>query len=102
MKIEIDDNSLIDEIVKKVVEEVKPLFTNLNQFRCDELMTVEEVRTYLKAKRSSIYEKVHTKSIPFLKYGKSLRFKKTHIDIWLLNPYHPDLSNYNLNYNGRG
>ncbi len=102
MKIEINEDRLVCSIVEKVVEEVKPLFINLHQFRCDELMTVEEVMTYLKAKRSSIYEKVHTKSIPFLKYGKSLRFKKTHIDIWLLNPYHPDLSNYNLKHNGRG
>jgi hypothetical protein len=66
MKIEINEDYLVSAIVEKVVEEVKPLFINLHQFRCEELMTVEEVRTYLKAKRFSIYEKVHTKSIPFL------------------------------------
>jgi len=102
MKIEINEDRLVSAIVERMVEEVKPLFINLQQTKCEELMTVEEVGIYLKTKRSSIYEKVHTKSIPFLKYGKSLRFKKTHIDIWLLNPYHPDLSNYNLKHNGRG
>jgi excisionase family DNA binding protein len=64
-------------------------------------MTVEELADYLKAKKSTIYDKVHTKSIPFLKNGNRLRFRRKDIDIWLLNPYHPDLSHYNLNHGGR-
>ena len=102
MNIEIDDKVLIDTIVEKVVERLIPLLTQNSKSSDNELMTVEEVANYLKAKKSSIYDKVHTRSIPFLKYGSSLRFKKKHIDIWLHNPYHPDLSNYNLNHNGRG
>ena len=102
MKIEIDDTVLIDTIVEKVVERLKPLLNNSHKSKVNELMTAEELANYLKAKRSSIYDKVHAKSIPFLKYGNSLRFKKKHIDIWLRNPYHPDLDNYSLNHNGRG
>ena len=102
MKIEIDDTVLIDTIVEKVVERLKPLLSNSHDSKVNELMTAEELSDYLKAKRSSIYDKVHSKSVPFLKYGNSLRFRKKHIDIWLRNPYHPDLSNYNLNNNGRG
>tara|TARA_B100000315_G_C14546437_1_gene573456 strand:+ start:1544 stop:1852 length:309 start_codon:yes stop_codon:yes gene_type:complete len=102
MKIEIDDTQLIDDIVEKVVDRLKPLLKHKSKNKHSELMTAEDLSVYLKAKKSSIYDKVHTRSIPFLKYGNSLRFKKTHIDIWLENPYSPELNNYNLNHNVRG
>ena len=102
MKIEIDDDKLVSEIVDRVIERLKPLLNSSSNSKNIELMTVEDVAIYLKAKKSSIYDKVHSKSIPFLKYGNSLRFRKKHIDTWLRNPYHSDLDNYNLNHNGRG
>ena len=102
MKIEIDDTVLIDTIVEKVVEQLKPLLRNSHDSKGDELMDVKSLAKYLKIKKSSIYDKVHTRTIPFLKYGNSLRFRKKHIDIWLHNPYHPDLDSYNLNHNERG
>ncbi len=102
MKIEIDDSKLINDIVEKVVERLKPLLNNSHDSKHNELMTVEELADYLKAKKSTIYDKVLSKSIPFLKNGNSLRFRRKHIDMWLSNPYHPDLSIYNLNHNGRG
>ncbi len=102
MKFEIDDNQLIDKIANKVIQQLSPLLKHNTNCNDNELMTVDDVATYLKTKKSSIYDKVHSKLIPFLKYGNSLRFKKKHIDIWLHNPYHPDLDNYNLNHNGRG
>ncbi len=102
MKIEIDDTVLIDTIVEKVVERLKPLLNNSHDSKQNELMTVEGLADYLKAKKSTIYDKVHSKSIPFLKNGNSLRFRRKHIDLWLRSPYHPDLSIYNLNHNGRG
>ncbi len=102
MKIEIDDSVLIDTIVEKVVERLKPLLKYSSKSNDNELMTVEEVRKYLKfEKKSSVYDKVHVKSIPFLKNGTLLRFRRKHIDLWLQNPYHPDMSIYNLNYNGK-
>lgn len=101
MKIELETSD-IENIVQGVISQITPLLKQNSKGSDNELMTIEEVAAYLKTKKSSIYAKVHTRSIPFLKYGNSLRFKKKHIDIWLRNPYHPDLSNYNLNYNGRG
>ncbi len=97
MKIEIDDSKLINDIVEKVVERLKPLLNNSHDSKHNELMTVEELADYLKVKKSSIYDKVHNKSIPFLKHGNSLRFRRKHIDLWLQNPYHPSLDNYSLN-----
>ncbi len=103
MKFEIDSNALIDKIVSGVTEQINMLVKHGSKanVKDDELMNVEEIAGYLKAKKSSIYDRVHNRSIPFLKNGKFLRFKKKHIDIWLLNPYHPDLNHYNLNHNGR-
>ncbi len=101
MKFEIDTNMLIDKIVSGVVEQINTLSKHSSRTNGNELMNVEEVAKYLKVKKSSIYDRAHNRSIPFLKNGKFLRFKKTHIDIWLLNPYHSDLNHYNLNHNER-
>ncbi len=97
VKIEINDNTLVDEIVKRVSEQLKPLITNTNSSKGNELMTVEEVSNYLKVKTSFIYDKVHKREIPFHKCGKFPRFRKKFIDIWLKNPYSPELNNFNLN-----
>ncbi len=101
MKVEIDDSQLINDIVEKVVERLKPLLRQNSTSNDRELLTVDELANYLKAKKSTIYDKVHSKSIPFLKNGNSLRFRRKHIDLWLQNPYHPELSIYNLNYKER-
>ena len=97
MKLEINDNALVDEIAKKVSEQLKPLITNTNSSKNNELMTVEEVSSYLKVKTSFIYDKVHKREIPFHKCGKFPRFRKKFIDIWLQNPYSSELDNFNLN-----
>ena len=101
MKIEIDDMVLIDTIVEKVVEQLTPLLKQNSKSNDNELMTIDEVVGYLKEKlkKQTIYEKVHNRTIPFLKTGNGLLFRRKHIDIWLLNPYHPDLSTYNLKLN---
>ncbi len=96
MKIEIDDTELIDTIAKKVVEQITPLLKQNSKNNDNELMTVEEVASHLRKKPQSIYDKVYAKSIPFLKHGNSLRFRRKHIDLWLQNPYHPELDIYNL------
>ena len=101
MKIELETND-IERIAERVVEQIAPLLRQNSKSNDNELMTAEELAGYLKAKKSTIYDKVHSKSIPFLKNGNSLRFRRKHIDMWLSNPYHPDLSIYNLNHNERG
>ena len=101
MKIELEVSD-IERIAERVVEQLKPMFNNSHDSKGDELMDVKGLIKYLKVKESWVYEKVHTRQIPFRKVGKFPRFPKKHIDLWTLNPYHPDLSIYNLNFNGRG
>ena len=100
MKIELETSD-IERIVEKVVERLTPLLKQNPKSNDNELMTVEEVANYLKVKHSWVYEKVYKREIPFRKAGKFPRFRKRNIDIWLDNPYHPDLSHYNLNHNGK-
>ena len=101
MKIEIDDTVLIDAIVEKVIEKIAPLLNYNSMSKDNELWDVEKVAHYLTKSKSSIYSKTHTNSIPHLKYGQLLKFNKKHIDIWLRNPYSPELEAYNLNFSGR-
>ena len=91
-----DNSQLINDIVEKVVESLTPLLKQNSKSNDNELMTVNELANYLKVKTSWVYEKIHTREIPFKKIGKFPRFRKRDIDIWLDNPYHPDLSHYNL------
>jgi excisionase family DNA binding protein len=101
MRIEIDDTELIDSIVEKVVERLEPLLLQNSKSNDSELMTVDEVSKYLNVTKSWVYDKVHTRSIPFQKAGKFTRFRKKHLDIWLSNPYSPELNNYSLKHEGR-
>ena len=87
MKIEIDDTVLIDAIVEKVVERLKPLLNNSHDSKVDDLMDVKGLAEYLKVKESWVYEKIHTRQIPFQKAGRFPRFRKKNIDKWLDNPY---------------
>ncbi len=81
MKIEIDDKLLINTIVKEVMKQITPLLKQNSKSNDDKLMTVEEVAKYLNNKKSTIYEKVYTKSIPFLKNGTLLRFRRKDV-VW--------------------
>ena len=76
MKIEIDDTVLIDAIVEKVVERLKPLISNSHDSRGDELMDVQALADYLKVKKQWVYEKTHMNIIPYFKVGKYPRYKK--------------------------
>ena len=54
-------------------------------------MTVEELAEYLDLSPSTIYQKVHEKSIPYTKIRNLLRFPKDIIDAWLAqNTVHPE------------
>lgn len=97
MKIELETSN-IERIAEKVMQQLKPLLSNNHNSKNDELMDVKGLAKYLKVKESWVYAKVHTRHIPFRKAGKFPRFRKKHIDIWLSNPYHPDLSIYNLTF----
>ena len=96
MKIELESSD-IERIAEKVVEKLKPMLNGSHNPKDNELMTVNEVASYLKVKESWVYEKIHNRQIPYHKCGKFPRFRKKYIDIWLKNPYSPELDNFNLN-----
>jgi len=48
----------------------------------NEIMTLEEVSTYLKVKPQTIYTWAQEKKIPAAKLGKEWRFKRSIIDEW--------------------
>jgi excisionase family DNA binding protein len=48
-----------------------------------EIMTVEEVATYLRLKPQTIYKWAQEKRIPAAKLGKEWRFRKSVVDRWL-------------------
>jgi len=84
MKIEIDNAQLVNDIVEKVVERLKPLINNSHDSRGDELMDVKALADYLKVKKQWVYDKTHMNIIPYYKVGKYPRYKKSKIDEWLL------------------
>ncbi len=49
-----------------------------------DIMTLEEVATYLRLKPQTIYTWAQDKRIPAAKLGKEWRFKKSIIDEWFL------------------
>lgn len=49
-----------------------------------DIMTIEEVASYLKLKPQTIYTWAQEKKIPAAKLGKEWRFKKSIIDEWYL------------------
>lgn len=61
-----------------------------------EVMTIEELASYLKLATATLYRKVQDREIPFTKVGNLLRFTKSSIDSWLArNTTTPDDSLYN-------
>jgi excisionase family DNA binding protein len=48
----------------------------------EDIMTLEEVATYLKLKPQTIYTWAQNNKIPAVKLGKEWRFKKSVIDRW--------------------
>ena len=51
----------------------------------DEMLTIEEVATYLKLKPQTIYKWVQTGRIPGAKFGKEWRFRRSAIEEWIDN-----------------
>ncbi|MCX7698830.1 MAG: transcriptional repressor LexA [Candidatus Goldbacteria bacterium] len=53
----------------------------------EEIMTVEEVASYLKVDTRTIYRRLKSKDIPAFKFGGQWRFKKQDIDMWIKKHY---------------
>lgn len=48
-----------------------------------ELLNVREVSEYLRVPKSRVYALVESRSLPFYRVGRLLRFRKADIDSWL-------------------
>ena len=48
-----------------------------------DVLTIEELSTYLKISKSSLYKIVREGKIPAQKVGRHWRFRKGAIDLWL-------------------
>lgn len=53
----------------------------------EEIMTVEEVASYLKVDTRTIYRRLKANDIPAFKFGGQWRFKKQDIDMWIRKRY---------------
>lgn len=49
----------------------------------DEVLTIEDLATYLKIAKSTLYKLVREGKIPCQKIGRHWRFRKPAIDLWL-------------------
>jgi excisionase family DNA binding protein len=48
-----------------------------------EFLTAKELADYIKLKKSTIYDKVKEKTIPYYQIGGAIRFEKGEIDKWI-------------------
>ncbi len=62
----------------------------------EEIMTVEEVASYLKVDTRTIYRRLKANEIPAFKFGGQWRFKKQDIDRWIKKRYSGNESNINI------
>ena len=51
-----------------------------------DVLTIEELATYLKVSKSSLYKIVREGKIPPQQVGRHWRFRKSAIDLWLEEP----------------
>jgi excisionase family DNA binding protein len=59
----------------------------------DDVLTIEELSTYLKIPKSTLYKIVREGKVPSQKVGRHWRFRKMAIDKWLeeTRPHEPHL-----------
>jgi excisionase family DNA binding protein len=59
------------------------------------LLGIEELSEYIKLSKSTIYKRTALRSIPFIKTGKNLLFRKEAIDLWLEGCHQPTAEEIN-------
>jgi len=56
------------------------------------LMNIAEAASYLGIKMSRLYTATSRRELPFMRFGKLLRFEKLHLDQWI-KEQHEEVSN---------
>ena len=82
---------LVEAIADAVIAKLKPLLSSRKAAE-DDLFDVAGVAAYLRVDRQRIYEWTSQNSIPFIKAGRFLRFRKSVIDRWLAEHSTPSAS----------
>ena len=67
----------------KVISALIPLGVRLMDEKLNDVLTIEELTTYLKIPKSTLYKLVREGKIPSQKIGRHWRFRKKTIDDWL-------------------
>jgi excisionase family DNA binding protein len=71
-------------IAKEVSKLLAPLFKKTEQGSGnDTIFNLKEISEYIKLPKSWIYRKTSDRTIPFIKAGRYVLFKKPEIDKWL-------------------
>jgi excisionase family DNA binding protein len=78
----LDTQELVRQITQEVVKAITPLLRK-GTAEEDLLLTVKTLAKYLAVSDQWVYERVHSREIPFIKVGKFPRFRKSDIDLWL-------------------
>lgn len=93
MKINLEKED-IQAIVLAVLEAIRPLLSANGKHHAEEtIFTPETLAEYLGVPLSWVYKQTFLKTIPYLKIGKYIRFKRTDIDKWIktqtIRPFPP-------------
>lgn len=51
----------------------------------DEILTIDEVATYLKAGKRTVYRLASRRKLPAFKLGGTWRFRRAELDQWIVN-----------------
>jgi len=81
-ELNIDTQELVREIATEVIKAMKPLLVK-NFMESEALLDIKGLAEYLSVKPYWIYQQTHFNTIPYLKLGNQLRFRKKDIDRWL-------------------
>jgi excisionase family DNA binding protein len=74
------------EIIKNAVSDsFKIHLSESKQDKYPEYLTISQASAYLHLATPTIYGFTSKNEIPFLKKGKKLYFKRTDLDLWLIN-----------------
>lgn len=87
----IDTQEFVREIAQELIKVIKPLLSK-NAIECDTILDIKGLAEYLKVTQNWIYQQTHLNTIPYMKLGNQLRFKKKDIDRWLETLKTPDVN----------
>lgn len=74
---------IIFEKLERIEKQLKSLHDNQHLVFSPQIMTIEDLASYLSLSKATIYGYTFRNTIPYTKRGKRLYFEKSAIDDWL-------------------